>query len=151
LWSDNPSDDQSGLWLLPYNTSGSFVLVFPEAQGLTGVRLRNTHNQDFNDFGTKDFLVEVSNASTGPWKPFVQGQLDDVAGVTPPPFVTFDAQFELCLALRFTAKSWFNKGTFWGVGVGSPLLPSVAPPFPSAGPRQRPYIISTPRRGPQQL
>jgi hypothetical protein len=61
LWSVNPVDDQSSLWVLPEGVSSAFfVLDLLQAQTLSGVNIRNSHNAKYQDHGVKDFVVEVS-------------------------------------------------------------------------------------------
>ncbi len=109
LWSDNPNDTQSLLWLLPYNTTGNFVLQLATAQQIYGFRLRNTHNDHYEDFGTRGFTVEISSDGSH-WQTVVTGTLPDAVGASSLPFETFTISATTAQYVRFTATSWYHNG-----------------------------------------
>jgi hypothetical protein len=111
LWSDNPTDaNEDALWVLPFKTPGSFDLDLRSVQLLSGVRLRNTHNADYGDYGTRDFSISMSNDTSGPWLPVVNASLADVLGVSVIPFQTFTIDPVAARFVRFEARSWYHNG-----------------------------------------
>lgn len=113
LWSDNENDTQSALWLLPYDTVGSFVLELSSSQEIYGFRLRNTHNANYNDFGTQAFTIEMS-ADGSSWSSAVNGTLPSAIDVQSIPFETFTITPVTTRYVRFTARSWYQRGESGG-------------------------------------
>eukprot|EP00043_Microstomoeca_roanoka_P000465 m.27809 g.27809 ORF g.27809 m.27809 type:complete len:831 (-) comp10335_c0_seq2:88-2580(-) len=125
LWSDNPTDDQSKLWLLPYNTSGGFILDLLGAAGVAAVTLVNTHNSHYNDFGTKGFSVALSNSSSGPWMTVVEDTLPNVDGGGTVAPVTYKFSPTPSRFVKFWASSFYAKGA----GLNSFSLEGVHPHY----------------------
>lgn len=98
------------MWVLPFKTPGSFDLDLRSVQLLGGVRLRNTHNANYGDYGTRDFVISVTNETAGPWLPVVTASLADVLGLSVIPFQTFAIDPVAARFVRFEVHSWYRNG-----------------------------------------
>ena len=110
-------DNKFNFWLAPQEKAGAeqgFTLDLGSAQNAVGVRLKNTHNLQFRDRGTKRFrLLGSSRSSSGPWQTILEAKLKDSRQQKSPPVQKL--LFENPLLVRFVK---FELLEFWGDGGG---------------------------------
>ena len=131
LWSKNDDDTQSQLWLLPVNaTKQGFVLDIGLGQSpaptYTAVELRNTHNSNYNDFGTRDFTIEASDdAESQQWETVASGTLPSaISKGSSMPWVTVNTDKPVSARyLRFTGVNFYGHG----IGLNGFRIPGLSP------------------------
>jgi hypothetical protein len=64
-------------WLAPSRTAASIVLDLGCTQVINGLTLKNTRNAHENNRGLKQFIVFLSNSTSGPWREVLSGELPD--------------------------------------------------------------------------
>ena len=110
-------DNKFNFWLAPQEKAGAeqgFTLDLGSAQNAVGVRLKNTHNRQWRDRGTKRFrLLGSSRSSSGPWQTILEAKLKDSRQQKSPPVQKL--LFENPLLVRFVK---FELLEFWGDGGG---------------------------------
>jgi hypothetical protein len=90
-----------------------FVVDLGCARSISAVLLRNTHNGDWNDRGTRGFTVELS-ADGASWTVAVAGELKDARNkgcdVPLEEFPVEDGPSETSQFVRFRATSFYGTG-----------------------------------------
>ena len=81
-------------WLAPAGSSASLVLNLGCTQVIDTVTLKNTRNAHLGDRGLKQFRIQVSNSTRGPWRTVLSGILPDARNSASPwacevPLITY--------------------------------------------------------------
>ncbi|EDQ87592.1 uncharacterized protein MONBRDRAFT_33248 [Monosiga brevicollis MX1] len=111
LWSQNPDDVQDKLWLLPDDVStGNFTIELHQMQPLYALRLRNSHNDEYNDRGARDYVLECTNNTESSWSTWAKGTLAQVAQGEPLPWETIPLPGQAAQYCRLSLSGFYGKG-----------------------------------------
>lgn len=107
---------QANYWLAEERKAGSdqgFILYLGCNKTVVGVMLRNTHDAERRNSGTKRFQVLGSLSEDGPWKELLEESLEDSRQQDPPPVQQF--LFANSAVVSFIK---FIMLDYWGEGGG---------------------------------
>ena len=104
----------SNYWLTEDGATGDDAKLFMAFQcprTIKGFLLKNTHNNGFNDRGTQDFTISISDTIDGPWTDILIGTLPDARNVSPVPVLNFNLANEVDTQyLRFQVDTYYGHG-----------------------------------------
>jgi len=106
---------RSNYWLSGEGATGDaaqLFMVFQCPRIIKGFLVKNTRNF-YNDRGTQDFTISISDSIDGPWTDILTGTLPDARNVSPVPVLNFDLENEV-----ETQYLRFQVDTFYGLGGG---------------------------------
>jgi hypothetical protein len=139
-----PGDSTGSFWLGPEGVAPSYFTIDLEhpdinVNHVAEIRLRNTHNANFNDRGTRDFRVWAADAVDGSNQlinptVILEGRLPNVAGLNPPPDTVFTAANGLTETdaryLKFEALSAYYGANNVGLNEFEVFETAQHPPTP---------------------
>ena len=84
---------------------------------INGFQIKNTHNHNLNNAGTKAFSIFISEKPEGPWEKVLNASLKDARNVSPVPIETFN------LPNKVSAKYvMFQVDSYYGAHGGLQYL-----------------------------
>merc|ERR1712198_778020 len=102
-------------WLAPNQMQGEFVLKFDQSRTVDTITIVNAYNPTWNDRGTNEFKVYLSESENGPWTEVLHDNLNDprntnATEASVPPRV-FNLPNPTCgQYVRFQIISWYGQG-----------------------------------------
>merc|ERR1712119_234316 len=101
-------------WLAEDRSSAEFVLDLGCEKRVNTVELVNTKSGHYENRGTKQFSVSISQSSEAPWEEVLQASLADPRDQTDPlPLQTFSFPMMTARFVQFNLSSWYG----WGGGL----------------------------------
>jgi len=101
-------------WLAEDRSSAEFVLDLGCEKTVNTVELVNTKSGHYENRGTKQFSVSISQSSEAPWEEVLQASLADPRDQTDPlPLQTFSFPMMTARFVQFNLSSWYG----WGGGL----------------------------------
>ena len=108
--------DTANYWLAEHREAGpdqGFTLYLGCKKTVVGALLRNTHDAEYRDRGTKKFQLLGSANEDGPWQKLLEENLEDSRNQSLPPVLQF--MFDQPAEVSFIK---FDVLEYWGEGGG---------------------------------
>jgi len=103
-------ENQSNYWLTGDGASKELFMAFQCPRTIKGFLLKNTKNWIWNDRGTQDFTISISDSINGPWTDILTGTLPNAWDVSPVPVLNFDLENEVeTQYLRFKVDTYYGN------------------------------------------
>ena len=107
-------DIPTNYWVTDDGATGDdaqLFMAFQCSRTIKGFRLKNTHNGNANDRGTRDFTISISDKIDGTWTDILSNTLPDARDVSQVPVLNFDLKNEVeTQYLRFQVDSYYGRG-----------------------------------------
>ena len=110
---DGAEEDRVNYWLSTDGEAGDkayFVLDLGCEKLFKGIRIRNTHNKNHNDRGTKKFIFYSGDTEDGPWTELITGEIQDARNVKNVPLEEFflpEARTDITSFIKFETESFY--------------------------------------------
>ena len=118
VWESRPEfrpemavdDDTDTEFLLPDEAPGWIEVRYSPARDITKIKLLNAHNRNYNDRGTREYVVHVYSRNEEVQT--IEGEFDAIE--PDPEFVEHAARHRSVDRIRIEVTSWFRRGGGFG-------------------------------------